>query len=99
MRPYVPRRIYSDLIFALSTSAKNQSIGQVISDNSLMAKLTALVTEACNVATAAGAKVNQASVMDMFKTMPAEMRSSMQKDVERAGPLQLHHFEFRWSPP
>lgn len=69
--------------FALSTSAINQSIGEVISDASHMAQLTALVAEACDVARAEGAKVNQGTVMDMFKTTPAEMRSSMQRDVER----------------
>lgn len=75
--------------FALSTTATNQPIGKVISDPSQMAQLTAVTAEACAVATAEGAKVNFNSVMEMFKTAPAAMRSSMQKDVERGNVPEL----------
>ena len=69
--------------FALSTTAANAPIGQIISNAPHMAELRELVLEACAVAAASGAQVDANAVADAIKTFPAEMRSSMQKDVEQ----------------
>jgi 2-dehydropantoate 2-reductase len=41
------------------------------------------------VAVAEGAKVDAESILSWVKTAPANMRSSMQKDVERGNPPEL----------
>jgi len=69
--------------FALSTTAANAPIGQIISDPRRSVELRELVMEACAVAAASGAKVDANAVLDLIKTVPADMRSSMQKDVEQ----------------
>ena len=69
--------------FALSTTVANAPVGQIISDAPRMAELRELVLEACAVAAASGAKVDANAVVGAIKTFPAEMRSSMQKDVEQ----------------
>lgn len=79
--------IWSKLVFlapfALSTSLANAPIGQIISDPTRMVELRALVMEACAVAAASGAKIDASAVLDRIKIAPADMRSSMQKDVEQ----------------
>ncbi len=45
--------------------------------------------EACAVATAEGAKVDAESVLAAMMKMPANMRSSMQKDVQRGNAPEL----------
>ena len=69
--------------FALSTTAATVPIGRIISHPQHMAELRELVAEACAVALASGAKVDANAVMGLFKTVPSDMRSSMQKDVEQ----------------
>lgn len=75
--------------FALSTTAANKTVGEVLSDPYWRALGETCVREACSVAVAEGAKVNAESILAWVKTAPANMRSSMQKDVERGNPPEL----------
>jgi 2-dehydropantoate 2-reductase len=75
--------------FALSTTAANKTIGEILSDPEWRAQGEACVREACTVAVAEGAKVDAESILAWVKTAPANMRSSMQKDVERGNPPEL----------
>jgi 2-dehydropantoate 2-reductase len=75
--------------FALSTTAANKTIGEILSDPEWWAQGEACVREACTVAVAEGAKVDAESILAWVKTAPANMRSSMQKDVERGNPPEL----------
>jgi len=75
--------------FALSTTAANAPIGQIMSDPPHRAEVRELVTEACSVAVASGAKVDANTILDLMKILPALMRSSMQKDVEQGKPPEL----------
>ena len=74
---------------ALSTTAANAPIGQIISDPPQMIELRELVLEACAVAVASGAKVDANVLLEVIKSVPAEMRSSMQKDVEQGKSPEL----------
>jgi 2-dehydropantoate 2-reductase len=69
--------------FALTTTAADKTTGEVIADPSLRSQLEACVREACAVAIAEGAKVDPEAVLAGMMAMPANMRSSMQKDVEQ----------------
>jgi 2-dehydropantoate 2-reductase len=75
--------------FALSTTAAGAACGQIISHPSHSLELRELVFEACSVAMASGANVHANEILDLFKKVPAEMRSSMQKDVEQGNPPEL----------
>src|SRR5580698_8780327 len=72
--------------FALSTTAANKTVGEILSDPEWRAQGEACVREACTVAVAEGAKVDVESILAWAKTTPANMRSSMQKDVARGNP-------------
>lgn len=67
--------------FALSTTAANKTTGEVIADAVWKSQLEACVREACAVAVAEGAKVDPEAILAGMMAMPANMRSSMQKDV------------------
>jgi 2-dehydropantoate 2-reductase len=69
--------------FALSTTAANKTTGEVIADPVWKSQLEACVREACAVAVAEGAKVDPEAILAGMMAMPANMRSSMQKDVEQ----------------
>jgi 2-dehydropantoate 2-reductase len=69
--------------FALSTSAADKTVGQVFADPQWRSLGEACVREACAVAVAAGAKVDAEKVLSGVVGFPANMRSSMQKDVEQ----------------
>jgi 2-dehydropantoate 2-reductase len=69
--------------FALSTTAADKTVGEVIADPSWKGQLKACVREACAVAVAEGAKVDPEAILAGMMAMPANMRSSMQKDVEQ----------------
>jgi 2-dehydropantoate 2-reductase len=69
--------------FALSTTAADKTVGEVIADPSWKGQLEACVREACAVAVAEGAKVDPEAILAGMMAMPANMRSSMQKDVEQ----------------
>src|SRR5271156_1505619 len=75
--------------FALATTAANKTLGEIISDPYWSGLGQACIREACAVARAEGATVDPEVVLPGVRAMPAHMRSSMQKDVERHNPLEL----------
>lgn len=75
--------------FALSTTAANKTVGEVLSDPQRRAQAEACIREACAVAVAEGAKVDAESIIAWVAKTPANMRSSMQKDVERGNAPEL----------
>jgi 2-dehydropantoate 2-reductase len=75
--------------FALTTTAADRTTGAVIADPDWKRQLESCVREACAVAMAEGAKVDAESVLGGMMKMPANMRSSMQKDVERGNSPEL----------
>jgi 2-dehydropantoate 2-reductase len=75
--------------FALSTTAADKPVGEILSDPQRRSLAEACVREACAVAGAEGAKVDAESILAWVKTAPAHMRSSMQKDVERGNAPEL----------
>lgn len=72
--------------FALTTSAADRTTGAVIADPEWKQQLESCVREACAVAQAEGAKVDADAIIASMLKMPPNMRSSMQKDVERGNP-------------
>jgi 2-dehydropantoate 2-reductase len=75
--------------FALSTSAANKTVGEILADPQWRSLGEACVREACAVAEAEGAKVDAEAILTGVKAMPGNMRSSMQKDLEHRNPLEL----------
>jgi 2-dehydropantoate 2-reductase len=69
--------------FALSTTAADKTVGEILSDPQLRALGVACVREACAVGVAEGAKVDAETVLSGVAGMPGNMRSSMQKDVKQ----------------
>ena len=82
-----PTLMWSKIVFlapfALTTTAADRTTGGVISDPAWRQQLESCVREACAVAIAEGAKVDAESVIASMLKIPANMRSSMQKDVEQ----------------
>jgi 2-dehydropantoate 2-reductase len=74
---------------ALSTTAAGSPIGGVVADAKLRAVLEACVREACAVATASGAAVDANAVITTIESLPLQMRSSMQKDLDAGRPAEL----------
>jgi 2-dehydropantoate 2-reductase len=68
--------------FALSTTAANKTVGEVLTDPQWRSLGEACLREACAVAVAEGAKVDTAKVLSAVTSFPPNMRSSMQKDVD-----------------
>jgi 2-dehydropantoate 2-reductase len=75
--------------FALATTAADKSVGEVLADPQWRSLGEACIREACAVAVAEGAKVDPEAVIPGVSAMPANMRSSMQKDVEQHKPPEL----------
>jgi 2-dehydropantoate 2-reductase len=79
--------MWSKLVFlapyALTTSAADKTKGEVDSDPSWRSQMEACLRESCAVAAAEGAKVNPDAILAGMMALPANMRSSMQKDVEQ----------------
>jgi 2-dehydropantoate 2-reductase len=75
--------------FALVTSAAGVPIGGVMADEQWRQKLESCVREFCAVAAAEGAQAPVDKVLTAFSNVPKDMRSSMQKDVERGNPPEL----------
>lgn len=75
--------------FALSTTAADKTVGEILADTEWRSLGLACVREACAVGVAEGAKVNADAVLSGVQGMPAGMRSSMQKDVEKGNPPEL----------
>jgi 2-dehydropantoate 2-reductase len=67
--------------FALATTAGNKSKQEIFADPAWRARLELAVREACAVAAAEGAIVDQLKIQAMIEGLPSTMRSSMQKDV------------------
>jgi 2-dehydropantoate 2-reductase len=88
-----PTLMWSKLVFlapfALSTTAADKTTGEVIADPSGRSEMEACVREACAVAVAEGATVDPAATLAAMMAMPANMRSSMQKDVDKQNPPEL----------
>ncbi len=75
--------------FALATSAFAVPIGGVLANDEWHKKLEACVREFCSVAVAEGADVHGDKVWTAFFNVPKDMKSSMQKDVERGHPPEI----------
>jgi 2-dehydropantoate 2-reductase len=75
--------------FALTTTAADRTIGEVLSDPEWRNLGEACVREACAVAVAEGAKVDPEKVLAGVAGMPASMRSSMQRDVAQGNAPEL----------
>jgi len=82
-----PTLMWSKLVFlapfALTTTAADKTVGEILSDPHWRSLGEACVREACAVGVAEGAKVDPEAVLSGVSAMPANMRSSMQKDVEQ----------------
>lgn len=78
--------MWSKLVFlapmALTTSAFDRTVSDVVGEPEMWRQLQACVREACAAGQAEGAKVDADSILKMIKSLPPGMRSSMQKDVE-----------------
>jgi 2-dehydropantoate 2-reductase len=85
--------LWSKLVFlapvALSTSAVRGPIGEVMKDPARRAGLEQCMREACEVATADGAKVNRETVLATIHSLPEGTRSSMEKDIAKGNPPEL----------
>jgi 2-dehydropantoate 2-reductase len=75
--------------FALTTTAADKTVGEILSDPQWRSQGEACIQEACAVAIAEGAKVDSEKVLSGAAGMPGNMRSSMQKDVEHHNPPEL----------
>src|SRR5229473_2627777 len=80
--------------FALSTTAADKTVGEILSDPHWRSLGEACVREACAVgvaegAKAEGAKVDAETVLSGVSAMPPGMKSSMQKDVEKHNAPEL----------
>jgi len=88
-----PTLMWSKIVFlapfALTTTAADRTTGAVIADGEWRQQLEACVREACAVAVAEGAKVDADAIIAAMLKMPPNMRSSMQKDVERGNAPEL----------
>jgi 2-dehydropantoate 2-reductase len=69
--------------FALSTTAANKTVGEVLADPQWRSLGEGCLREACAVAVAEGGTVDADKVIAGVTAFPANMRSSMQKDVEQ----------------
>jgi 2-dehydropantoate 2-reductase len=74
---------------ALVTSASGMNIGEILADVVWKRKLTTAVSEACAVANASGAEIDEAQIQAIFAGAPPGMRSSMQKDLAAGRELEL----------
>jgi 2-dehydropantoate 2-reductase len=88
-----PTLMWSKLVFlgpiALTTTAFDRTVGEVVADPASWRQLEGAVREAAAAAHAEGAKVDADKVLANFKNAPPDMRSSMQKDVENGRPPEL----------
>lgn len=75
--------------FALATSASGMNKGEIYANAEWKRKLISAVTEACAVAKASGAEVDEAQIRAIFDGAASGMRSSMQKDLVSGRQLEL----------
>ncbi|MGA9352306.1 MAG: ketopantoate reductase family protein [Terriglobales bacterium] len=85
--------MWSKLVFlapiALTTSAFDRTVGEVMADAKTRQQIEDCVREACAVAEAEGAKVDADAVLKLLKNAPFGFRSSMQKDLANDRALEL----------
>jgi 2-dehydropantoate 2-reductase len=85
--------MWSKLVFlgplALTTTAFDRTVGEVMADPKTWQQLEGSIREVCTIGQANGAKVDADAVLKMIKNAPAGMRSSMQKDVEHGRAPEL----------
>ena len=74
---------------ALTTTASGMRIGEVRADPTWRQLLTGCMQEMCSVAQASGVRIDQDEVVHRFMTLPSEMGSSMQKDLDSGRTLEL----------
>jgi 2-dehydropantoate 2-reductase len=67
--------------FALTGTAGDKDKQGIFADSAWRARLESAVGEACTVAVADGAAVDRGKILATLASLPATMRSSMQKDV------------------
>jgi len=75
--------------FALTTTAADKTVGEILSDPQWRSLGETCVRETCAVAAAEGANVDADKVLSGVAGMPGTMRSSMQKDVEKHNKPEL----------
>ncbi len=88
-----PTLMWSKLVFlaafALTTTAADKTTGEILADPGWRQMGLSCIREASAVAVAEGAKLNADAVIASVMKMPTNMRSSMQKDVERGNAPEL----------
>jgi 2-dehydropantoate 2-reductase len=75
--------------FALTTTAAAMTIGEVCRAPEWRKRLDGATREACAVITASGTPFNANEIISIFDKVPADSRSSMQKDVAAGNPPEL----------
>jgi 2-dehydropantoate 2-reductase len=75
--------------FALVNSASGKSAGEIRADTAWQRQLTDAAAEACAVANASGAEIVAEQIQTLIASVPAAMRSSMQKDLTAGRELEL----------
>ncbi len=75
--------------FALVTSASGIDKGEIYADAEWKGKLISAMAEACAIAKASGAEVDQAQIQAIYDGLPSGIRSSMQKDLAARRQLEL----------
>jgi 2-dehydropantoate 2-reductase len=75
--------------FALASSSLRQPAGMVRQDGSTCRLMLEAAREACAVAATQGVALDPRAVEGALLAMPADMRSSMQKDLAAGRPLEL----------
>ena len=75
--------------FALTTTAADKTTGEILADPQWRELGLSCIREASAVAAAEGAKIDADAVIASVMKMPGDMRSSMQKDVERGNAPEL----------
>jgi 2-dehydropantoate 2-reductase len=88
-----PTLMWSKLVFlaafALTTTAADKTTGEILADPTWRQMGLSCIREASAVAVAEGAKIDADAVIAAVVKMPGNMRSSMQKDVERGKTPEL----------
>jgi 2-dehydropantoate 2-reductase len=88
-----PTLMWSKLVFlaafALTTTASGTTTGEILADPEWSQLGLTCIREASAVAVAEGAKIDADVVIASVMKMPGNMRSSMQKDVERGNAPEL----------
>lgn len=88
-----PTLMWSKLVFlaafALTTTAADKTTGEILADPEWRSLGLSCIREASAVAVAEGARIDADAVIASVVKMPGNMRSSMQKDVERGRAPEL----------